>query len=414
MRKTPKYIVRPSDFCIFEIDEDNGCYRVYYSNSLKNRQSAYPHFSYENLVDNYGFFPISESELPAYEEKHNFEISFITWKHRNDGHGGCKGGTREEYMEHLERVKQFNKSRKKDMKYEPLKYDPENRNTYHFVDDYGMMLVDEPEDYGRGDSIKRTFLAWFCYQKEELYKAILQNVKEDGKRIRVNRHPERLDDTMSRDHLTFLFAALKLKGDTKYLKSVVRKLPWKISDRFNQTIDFWLWSRVLAGNFWLYPIYSLVMATMMGAIAIWNNTINLIAGYNREQSQEDYVNGSNSTLTRWQFHCKSARVPSFVIYYHIWQIYVLPNGIFKRALQFIASLCVHRYNWVLKLLTKKWNGPTVKDLEDYKPMSSNRWTAIMNETNTWDLHVIKDPQRIESNVLDKDLFYRLMQIQNKI
>ena len=112
-----KYIVRPDDFCIFEIDESNGCYRTYDGKRFGgNRQTAYKHFSYENLVEGYGFFPIDESEIPHYRKKHDFEIGFMSWQCRNDGHGEPKGGTRGEYLDYLERVKiyQAKKSEKND------------------------------------------------------------------------------------------------------------------------------------------------------------------------------------------------------------------------------------------------------------------------------------------------------------
>lgn len=107
-----KYLVRPSDFCIFEIDESNGCYRVYEKSPHPNRQNAYKHFTYDNLVNHIGFFPITEDKISYYEKRHTFEIKFMSWQCRNDGHGGCKGGTRKEYLEYLKRVEEFKNKQK--------------------------------------------------------------------------------------------------------------------------------------------------------------------------------------------------------------------------------------------------------------------------------------------------------------
>jgi hypothetical protein len=108
-----KYLVRPDDYHIFEIDESNGCYRSYsikaaYSDGA--RVNAYPHFTFENLTKNYEFFPIQENELPLYEEIEDVYTKYYSWSTRTDGHGGIKGGTLEEY------VKRFGKSIKDEVK----------------------------------------------------------------------------------------------------------------------------------------------------------------------------------------------------------------------------------------------------------------------------------------------------------
>lgn len=98
----PKYLVRPNDYAIFDLDESNGCYRswsrkpITYSDGT--RPNAMKHFTYENLTLNYNFFPIEETELSYYEDKHNEHMEFILWESRSDGHGGIKGGSYEEYL----------------------------------------------------------------------------------------------------------------------------------------------------------------------------------------------------------------------------------------------------------------------------------------------------------------------------
>lgn len=98
----PKYLVRPNDFSIFELDDNNGCYRSWsrkpITDSDGRRPDAMSHFTFENLTKNYDFFPIGESDLELYEEKSNEHYKFISWQSRNDGHGGSKGGTYEEYL----------------------------------------------------------------------------------------------------------------------------------------------------------------------------------------------------------------------------------------------------------------------------------------------------------------------------
>ena len=97
----PKYLVRPSDYSIFELDSYNECYRIYSSDAKYSdgtRPNAMDHFTLENLTDNYGFFAIKEKELDYYQKKNDEYYQFLSWKHRSDGHGGCKGGTYEEFI----------------------------------------------------------------------------------------------------------------------------------------------------------------------------------------------------------------------------------------------------------------------------------------------------------------------------
>lgn len=98
----PKYLVRPDDSHIWELDESNNCYRSYSSIILYSdgtRQNAQPHFTFENLTVNYGFFAISEDEIEKYTKKFNLYYKWLAWSCRSDGHGGTKGGTMEEYIE---------------------------------------------------------------------------------------------------------------------------------------------------------------------------------------------------------------------------------------------------------------------------------------------------------------------------
>ena len=101
--KPTEYLVRPRDSHIWELDESNGCYRSYTTRSVTrsdgSRPNAQLHFTFENLTQNYGFFPILESEIEVYEQKNDINTNYIKWSCRPDGHGGCKGGTMKEYLD---------------------------------------------------------------------------------------------------------------------------------------------------------------------------------------------------------------------------------------------------------------------------------------------------------------------------
>ena len=102
MKEQPKYLVRPGDFHIYELDESNGCYRSFTNRTVTysdgTRPNAQKHFTHKILTEGFAFFHIDESELETYEKKNNDYHKFLSWQCRPDGHGGCKGGTYEEYL----------------------------------------------------------------------------------------------------------------------------------------------------------------------------------------------------------------------------------------------------------------------------------------------------------------------------
>jgi len=101
MKKQTKYLVRPNDCHIFDLDESNNCYRSWTTRSVTyadgTRANAQLTHTFENLTENYDFSPINENELQIYEDKNREYHRFIDWTTRSDGHGGSKGGTYEKY-----------------------------------------------------------------------------------------------------------------------------------------------------------------------------------------------------------------------------------------------------------------------------------------------------------------------------
>jgi len=91
MSKKSKYLVRPKDYTIFEVDYTNGCYRCLSDKYKRNRFHAYKHFTFKNLTENYGFFPITEDEIPKYDHLNDVYHSIMKKYCEPDGHGGSKG-----------------------------------------------------------------------------------------------------------------------------------------------------------------------------------------------------------------------------------------------------------------------------------------------------------------------------------
>jgi hypothetical protein len=87
----PKYLYRPSDFEIFELDGEE------YVMKCNDGFLFHHHYTYKSLMD-HGFLPCVESDFEELSRKHKLYRDYIMWSSRPDGHGGRKGGTMKEYL----------------------------------------------------------------------------------------------------------------------------------------------------------------------------------------------------------------------------------------------------------------------------------------------------------------------------
>ena len=93
--KIPDYMYRPNDYSIFNRVDD-----IHFKHSMNvNIENHVGHkYTYE-VLKSHGFKPCDESEFKDLEAKHELYLAYNSWASRPDGHGGCKGGTIEEYLE---------------------------------------------------------------------------------------------------------------------------------------------------------------------------------------------------------------------------------------------------------------------------------------------------------------------------
>jgi len=94
--KYPKYLVRANDFMRYIRYKNTN---LYWADKDVRGYKPYDHFTFENLTQNYDYFPITEDEIDFYEAKHEEYYDYLGWASRSDGHGGSKGGTFEEFLE---------------------------------------------------------------------------------------------------------------------------------------------------------------------------------------------------------------------------------------------------------------------------------------------------------------------------
>ena len=89
----PKYLYRSDDYSIFEKQEDNK-YRM----QMDIERDWVTHGYEYGVLMGSGFLPCTEDDFGWLKMKHEQYYDYLSWSSRNDGHGGCKGGTMEEYL----------------------------------------------------------------------------------------------------------------------------------------------------------------------------------------------------------------------------------------------------------------------------------------------------------------------------
>jgi len=314
----------------------------------------------------------------------------------------------------------------------PEGYNPDVKYTEWFVDDYNMMLAQNPSwrpegDNGRGDSIGRSFRGFFTYGDERFLEGIANCWVKVERKYWISRflfgkyyyqgyrHPafaQGIDPQpvgLSRDHLVNTVLAFKYAGySEEFMKEFVTHLRFKISDFALMTINLWLWLRVLAGikgwGILYYPIEWMVMIVS----SLWNRFMYWRSGFGPEQSQDEFVLIPNSMKPKSMRRMVKLFYPTYALQWQAWQIKLLPNKWWKKALQKPLWKITPRYNYVIKILLDHPDRPTKEQVEEYKSMTGGRWSGILNPwMNDRDIRIIEDQKLLEFNVLDEDYLKKL-------
>jgi len=93
--KLPDYLYRPDDYSIFHRVEING--ESVYIHEMNIERGYKEHgYAYKTLIA-CDFKPCTKKDFKSLKEKKEEYYAWLSWTTRNDGHGGHKGGTIEEY-----------------------------------------------------------------------------------------------------------------------------------------------------------------------------------------------------------------------------------------------------------------------------------------------------------------------------
>ena len=308
-----------------------------------------------------------------------------------------------------------------------FKWDAEG--TQWFVDQvYKMMLTQNPSwkpdgENGKGDSIGRSFIAYFCYGDPRFLEGIedcWEKVERKGWLRRLlfgkyyyqgYRYPHRYPGEvgLSRDHTAYTILAFKYAGySDEFIKDFVKHLRYKISDFARFTPEMWLWARATAN---IKPYTTLYLATSYVVTKLsgwWNSRLYKYTGFGEESHQDDFLKVQNSFKPSRVHKVLKLFYPIYALHIHAWQLKVLKDSKLKRKVQLAALDICPKHNYVVQLLLDSPNPPTEEQVYGYKSMKGGRWTGILNTwVNDRDLSINKNKEELAYNVQDVDYVRKL-------
>ena len=294
-----------------------------------------------------------------------------------------------------------------------MEYNPDNTESYYYVDDYGMVLRKPMwgEDHGERDSISRTAAAYKAWGDEKLIYAIrscfIISLDRRGYYWESYRHPNNKDDDMSRDHVFAALLAEKHAGNKDTLKEYAKYLRYRISKKFWFTPDLWAWMKMIAGKWWWAPVYYVATYFMLAVVYVpWNKLLYWIAPFSPEKHQFEWDTLSVNEATPRQAYLRTKLYPAYTLTQLAWQLYVLKGNVFTRGLQRLALSITGRTNYLVRLLLGA-NDVKEIDIRGYRMMTGDRFGTTLNEACRRHVEIIKDGKWCEANRLDEDLLKKI-------
>jgi hypothetical protein len=249
--------------------------------------------------------------------------------------------------------------------------------TFWYFDESGMIL--ERLGWGEngvGDAIGRNAFAYICHPNESRLKEyILRCVKiRDDSYVQCYRYPDRGASTMSRDHVGAIILSFYINRDWDELDLILQNLPWRLSRKHTQTIDFWLWQKTLLHRkdrfkHWILSSSFLILTLIQFILIVpWNRLIRcLIGAKNIDPADHNYVKPP-----KWKYRLYWMMYPQFALFLLAWQLKVMPDSLLKWIVQALAS--IESGNIVIDRLLNYGN----IDRSQYRPTTSFIWSRRLD------------------------------------
>lgn len=228
--------------------------------------------------------------------------------------------------------------------------------------------------HGKGDAAGRNAFAYICWPNETWLKdTIMQCVKQrDDSFIQFYRYPGQGADTISRDHVGAIILALYINQDWDELKWILDNLPWRLSRKYQQTIDFWLWQKSLKHkSWWIAQIFFLTVIFQLVLIIPWNWLLRRILGFKIIKPED--VNKPFKPIQKFRW-INSCIYPHYALFLLAWQVKSLPGSILKWICNQLIR--VEARNPIIKRIAGK--KLSLEDYENYVPIAGFQWAGTLD------------------------------------
>ena len=313
------------------------------------------------------------------------------------------------------------------------KFNWDSKESYWIVDGDNYMLLyggDDPtfaySEFVRRDAIGRNYdgyVAWKDSRFIEGIKRCWKKVERKGiKRLLFGdyyyegqRYPDPAGHNvgMSRDHvLNTVYAYAEAGEDVSEFASHIR---WNISKFANLTIASWLYLKLISGRS-IGKLYYPVTALELLLYKAWNKLIYATTGigslgYEEHQDTFRSITGNRPKVIDF---ITSLVFPNYSLRHKALQLNILPESKWKRLIKKLSWDLIPKYNYAIKILMDHPDGVTEDEISNYKPMTGDRWSDILNKWMNYgrDIKIIEDRNLLIFNALDRD--YLISIYENKI
>lgn len=293
-------------------------------------------------------------------------------------------------------------------------FDPDNKKTYFFVDNCGMLLEQSEWDShgkGFGDSIEKSTIASIAYDTDffldpvySCYDVYYENNKKILKSWRHPSYREKNIDTQSRDHIKYTAVLYSYLNRKDKIKELYKGLKWKISEKYKMSPTTWLLIRALGGNLLCEFLYYIIYIPMFFLLALWSSLMFILAGIGNKKdiTYDEYLKGKKAN--KFQKKVLSLALPVYAVQYTAFVLFAMRNSIGKYLLKKICLMMAPKNNLLLNLLLGR--KVDFSDIIKYEPKTSWIWSARLFDTNR-NIKTIKNSDWIKKNTLDRDILIRL-------
>lgn len=272
----------------------------------------------------------------------------------------------------------------------------EYRESFWYVDGKNMLL-ENTHGKGMGDASGRVAFAYIFFPQERWLKSsILSCIKErDDTFLQFYRYPGLGADTISRDHVTAIILAFYINRDRDELRWVLDNLPFRLSRRYWQTPDMWVWHRALRYEKWRYPIavvFYLMTLFQLILIVPWNFLMRLVLNARRIEpvDTDKPFKPINSKIGRLLI---KTIYPQYALFNLAWMVKVLPESMWKSACNFLIRLDAR--NPMLKVVAGGKMPPDMRS--QYVPLGGFQWAGTIDRTHWYGLPRKLTPEESKYN-----------------